>query len=119
MLRAEQPGSHAGVEGADRFAALKRLLVGVDGSDASGAATAFALRLAGAAGADVTLLHALSDLSFAAHAAHNAHPELLSAAAERRLAATGEWQRRLQNLADYAPEGVRVEGRVVRAPCRV
>ena len=93
---------------------LKRLLVGIDGSDASGAACSFALGLAGKAGAQVLLLHASAELELAEHAAHTAHPERLVAAAEKRLAETSEWQRRLQNLAEYAARDIAVETRILR-----
>ena len=96
--------------------ALRRLVVGVDGSDGSGAAAAFAIWLAGTAGADVTLLHACPELRLAEHASHTADPATLGAAAEHRLAETAEWQRRLQNLGDYAAEGASVQSRVVRGP---
>jgi nucleotide-binding universal stress UspA family protein len=94
--------------------ALRRLVVGVDGSDASGAACAFGLRLADRARAEILVLHACAQLGVAAQAAHTAEPGLLIAAAEQRLAETAEWQRRLQNLADYAGPDAVVQTRVVR-----
>src|SRR5688572_2654137 len=45
--------------------ALRHLLVGVDGSDAAGAAASFAIWLAGTADSHVTLLHACPDLPLA------------------------------------------------------
>lgn len=95
-------------------AAVQHLLVGVDGSDAAGAAASFAIWLAGAADSQVTLLHACPDLRLAEHAPHTADARALLAAAEHRAAQTTEWQRRLQNLSDYAAEGAHVQSRVVR-----
>jgi nucleotide-binding universal stress UspA family protein len=95
-------------------AALRRLLVGVDGSDGAGAAASFAIWLAGTAGAEVTLVHVCPDLRLTAHAPHLGDPAALRGAATHRLAETEEWERRLQNLADYAADGAQVRSRVVR-----
>ena len=95
-------------------AALQHLLVGVDGSDAAGAAASFAVWLAGTADSQVTLLHACPDLRLAEHAPHAANTGALLAAAESRVAETAEWQRRLQNLEDYAAESSHVQSWVVR-----
>lgn len=114
MSFADQLPIHAGAARPGGPPTLRRLLVGVDGSDAAGAACAFALWFAGKAGAEVMLVHACPELRFAAHAGHTPHPEVLVAAAEQRLAETAEWQRRLQNLRAYAADGASVESRVVR-----
>ncbi|HEU4701071.1 MAG TPA: universal stress protein [Conexibacter sp.] len=91
-----------------------RLVVGYDGSDAAGAASAFALWLAGKTGAEARLVHVSPDLAHAAHASQVASAEALIAAAERRLDADMEWRRRLDDLASYAAEGAAVECEVVR-----
>ena len=88
--------------------------MGYDGSDAAGAACAFALWLAGKAGADTTLLHVCPDLAHAAHATRTAPPKALMAAAEHRLAQTSEWHRLLENLRSYGAENASVRCRVER-----
>ena len=93
---------------------MHRLLVGYDGSDAAGAASAFALWLAGKTGAQATLLHVSPELGDAAHATHAAAAEALLAAAEQRLEEGMTWRRRLDDLAAYAAEGAAVECDVVR-----
>lgn len=59
-------------------------------------------------------MHVCRDIRLAEHTPHTADPVALQAAAEQRLAETGEWQRRLQNLADYAAERANVQWRVMR-----
>ena len=113
-MSAADPLATANTHSDESEAAVQRLLVGVDGSDASGAAVAFAIWLAGTADADVTLLHACPDLHLAEHAPHSADPAALRMAAEQRVAETAEWQRRLLNLEDYAADGACVRSRVVR-----
>lgn len=94
--------------------ALRRLLVGYDGSDAAAAASAFALWLAGKIHARVTLVHVCPDLSAAPHAAPTAHPDALMAAAEQRLEQTAHWRRQLDTLREYAADAAEVECEVVR-----
>ena len=96
--------------------ALRHLLVGVDGSDAAGAAASFAIWLAGAADSHVTLLHACPELARAEHAVHAANADALLAAAESRVAETAEWQRRLLHLEEYAADSADVQSWVVRGP---
>jgi nucleotide-binding universal stress UspA family protein len=112
-LADERATSSTARKGRDE-SALRRLLVGVDGSDAAGAAASFAIWLAGTAGAEVTLVHVCRDLRLAEHAPHTADPAALRAAATHRLEETTEWQRRLQNLEDYAAEDAHVRSWVVR-----
>ena len=84
---------------ASRFA---RLLVGYDGSDSATAAAAFALGLAGAAHAELTLLHASPTPETAPSA------DLLPAAAEQVVAYEARWQRRLESLRHHAGQDVPV-----------
>jgi nucleotide-binding universal stress UspA family protein len=99
---------------ADPPSDLRRLLVGYDGSDAAGAAAAFALWLAAKAHAEATLLHVAPNLAHSAHAAHTAPPEALMAAAAARLDDDMEWRERLDALRSYAAAGAPVECEVVR-----
>ena len=113
-MSAADPLATSTTESDGSVAALQRLVVGVDGSDASGAAVAFAIWLAGTAGADLTLLHSCPDLRLAEYAPHTADPAVLRAAAAHGVAETAEWWRRLRHLGDYAAEGACVQSRVVR-----
>ena len=94
--------------------ALRRLLVGYDGSDCAAAASAFALWLAGKTHAQATLMHVCPELSAAPHAAHTAHPQALITAAEQRLGQTAHWRRQLDSLRDYAAVDAEVDCAVVR-----
>ena len=87
---------------------VARLLVGYDGSDSANAATAYGLWLAGKVGAETTLVHAGPTPEMAPSA------DLLPAAAEQVVAYEREWQRRLENLREYAAQDVVVNCRVIR-----
>jgi nucleotide-binding universal stress UspA family protein len=84
-----------------------RLVVGYDGSDEANAAAAFAIWLAGKAGAEATLVHATPRLEAAVPA------ELLPDSADQAVAYDIEWTRRLENLREYATENARVHCRLV------
>lgn len=82
---------------------LRRLVVGYDGSDASAAATAFALWLTGKAHGEATLAHVCADL-------RDAPADALTASSTRALdGVAGEWLVRLENLRDYAAADAAVD----------
>lgn len=91
---------------------LARAIVGVDGSDAAGAACSFGLWLAGKADIETTLVHVCPDLRDAAPA----DPRASIAAAGSRLQETSEWRARLADLSSYAAADASVERVVRRGP---
>lgn len=86
---------------------LSWLLVAYDGSDGADAAAAFGLWLAAKAGCRMTLAHVVPSRDAGASA------DLLPAGADQALAYQAEWQRRLENLRDYAAEDAAVDCRIV------
>jgi len=87
---------------------FRHLIVGYDGSDGANAAAAFALWLAGHVRAKVTAVHASPTPKNAASS------DLLAGAAAQVVAQERDWQRRLDNLREYAATHTVVESRVVR-----
>lgn len=89
-------------------APFRHVVAGYDGSDGAAAAVAFALWLAGKAGAETTLLHACPSPGTPSHAA------ALPAVVDRRLTYEVEWQRRLEDLRDYGPAHATIHCRLGR-----
>src|SRR4051794_22960804 len=111
MSRPDPVPVSGGTSSAGSEPTLRRLLVGYDGSDASGVAASFGLWFAGKADARLTLLQAADD---AVRAEVIASPDLLGAAAELRTTEDRRRRQELDNLRAYAAEGASVETVLVR-----
>ena len=83
--------------------ALRRALVGYDGSDASATAAAFGLWLAGKAGVQTTLVHVCADPKPWIPAS------ALATASEHLAAEESDWRRQLDNLTAYGSDRAPVD----------
>ena len=107
MTAAEHAHSSPTPDVAPAAPALSQLLVGYDGSDSANAAAAFGLWLASKAGCRTTLAHVTQSGDSGASA------ELLPAVADSMVAYKAEWQRRMENMRDYAADAAAVDCHVV------
>jgi nucleotide-binding universal stress UspA family protein len=111
MSRPDRVSAAAGGSPVAPGSTLQRLLVGYDGSQASGAASSFGLWLAGKAHARLTLLHVLDN---DAQAERIVSPELLDALVEQRRDQEQRVREELDNLRAYAAAEALIETVVVR-----